>query len=77
VNFLYFCIFLFLAVSLLIVAVSLVTRRPSPLQLEGLTYATVSAQDRELTRASWTKWDVIHTCAVLGLIGVIYLYFNG
>lgn len=77
VNFLYFCIFLFLAVSLLIVAVSLVTRRPSPYQIEGLTYATVSGQDREMTRASWTKWDVIHTCAVLALIGVVYVYFNG
>lgn len=77
VNFLYFCIFLFLGVSLLIVAVSLVTRRPSRYQIEGLTYATVSGQDRERTRASWTKWDVIHTCAILGLIGAVYVYFNG
>jgi len=77
VNFLYLCIFLFLAASVLIVVVSLLTHKPSPVQLEGLTYATVTSQDREATRASWNKWDVIHTCAVLVLIGAAYLYFNG
>ncbi|GMU21232.1 MAG: solute:sodium symporter family transporter [Phycisphaerae bacterium] len=73
----YFCIALALFISLVIVAVSLVTAPPAKEKLEGLTYATVTGTEREKTRASWNRWDVIHTCAVLALIGAAYLYFNG
>jgi len=76
-NFLYFCIVLFVASVALIVLVSLLTKKPSDQQLRGLTYATTAREDREKSRASWTKWDVIHSIVVLSVIVAIYLYFNG
>lgn len=76
-NFLYFCIVLFVASVGIIVVASLLTPKPAAEKLRGLTYATLSAEDRAQTRASWNKWDVIHSCVVLGIILTVYIYFNG
>ena len=76
-NFLYFCIFLLLASMALLIGVSLLTAKPSEEQLKGLTFTTLSRNDKEQTRSSWNFWDVFHTCVVLGLILAAYLYFIG
>jgi len=76
-NFLYFCIVLFSICVAVVVVVSLLTRPPSAAQLEGLTYATVTADQRRASRSSWSKWDVLCTASILGLIVCIYLYFTG
>jgi SSS family solute:Na+ symporter len=34
-----------------------------------------TADDKALTRASWNKWDVIHTAIIIGVIVVFYIYF--
>jgi len=57
--------------------VSLLTPRPPEEKLNGLTYATTATVDKEKSRASWNKWDVINTIIVLGLILTAYLYFRG
>lgn len=77
VNFLYFCLILFAVSVGIIVVVSLLTPRPSEDRLTGLTYATLTDEDRRNTRASWNMWDVIHSCVVIGLIVAVYCYFNG
>jgi len=77
VNFLYFCLILFSVSVGLIVMVSLLTPKPPEEKLNGLTYATTAAVDKEKSRASWNKWDVINTIIVLGLILAAYLYFRG
>jgi SSS family solute:Na+ symporter len=77
VNFLYFCLLLTAVSALLIVAVSLCTARPREEKLKGLTFATLSDEDRRLTRASWSRWDVIATAGVLVMILATYAYFNG
>ncbi len=73
----YFCILLFVFISAVIVAVSLLTSPPPPEKLNGLSYATVTGPDRAKSRASWNKWDVVHSCIVIGLILVIYWCFRG
>jgi len=77
INFLYFCLYLCAFSVLLIVGVSLLTPKPSEEQIKGLTYATTALMDKEKSRASWNKWDVIHTVIVLLLILAAYLYFTG
>ena len=57
--------------------VSYMGEAPSEQQLVGLTYATVTAESKAATRASWNQWDVINTCVVLGLILAAYVYFSG
>lgn len=76
-NFLYFSLLMFCVIVLLIVITSLLTPKPSEQQIQGLTYATVTAADKEKTRASWNKTDVIHTLIVLAGILACYLYFRG
>jgi SSS family solute:Na+ symporter len=71
--------------SLLITLVSVVTMfvasymtaPPSPAQLVGLTYETVTADQKRVTRASWNQWDVINSGIVLALILAAYVYFSG
>ena len=77
INFLYFSVLLFLACILIIVVVSLLTPKPSEAKLQGLTYATATAADKEKSRASWNRMDVINTILILGIILAIYLYFRG
>jgi len=76
-NFLHFCLLLLAVCVAAIVIVSLLTQRPSETQLNGLTYATVTANDREKSRASWSYVDIIHTAIVLSIIAAVYIYFSG
>ncbi|MHC4515249.1 MAG: sodium:solute symporter [Planctomycetota bacterium] len=76
INFLHFAIFLFLACTVILVGVSLLTRPPGEEQLSGLTYGTTMARDREASRASWNKLDVIQSVLIVALILAILVYFS-
>jgi SSS family solute:Na+ symporter len=60
-----------------LIAVSYATPPPHERQLIGLTYATVTAEQRRESRRSWNRWDVINSAVVLLLIATAYIYFNG
>jgi SSS family solute:Na+ symporter len=77
IYFQYFSIFIFVVCVLVMVVVSYLTEPPSEERLRGLTFATVSEEDRAASRASWNKWDVIASVVVVGLILMAYLYFTG
>lgn len=76
-NFLYFCVILFFITVALVVGVSLLTAAPAQERIKGLSYATVTGEQREASRGSWNKWDVLATGFVLFMIFSIYLYFTG
>jgi SSS family solute:Na+ symporter len=76
INFLYFCIYLFLASIVIMVVVSMLTPKPSEAQLKGLTFATTVAEDRAASRASWGKWDVILSIIVIAVIVSVFVYFS-
>jgi SSS family solute:Na+ symporter len=75
-NFLYFCIILFLFSIALMIIVSLATGRPSETQLNGLTFATTVAEDRAASRASWNALDVWLSVIVIVIIISVFLYFS-
>ncbi len=75
-NFLYFCIILFLFSIAIMIIVSLLTEKPSEKQLNGLTFATTVAADRKASRASWNKWDVILSVIVLVIVVSVFFYFS-
>ncbi len=77
IYFQYFSLLIFLVCVVVMVVVSYLTEPPEERKLEGLTFATVSAQDRAQSRASWDRRDVLASGAVLALILVAYLYFQG
>lgn len=76
INFLYFCIYLFLFSIVVMVVVSLLTPPPHPDQVRGLTFATTVAEDRASSRASWNAWDVVLSLIVLAIIITVMIYFS-
>lgn len=75
-NFLYYSGVLLGISIVLVMGISLVTKQTSDDQIAGITYATLSPEDKKDIRESWDKWDVILTAVVLGLVLGIYLYFS-
>ena len=76
INFLYFCIYLFLFSVVVMVVISLLTPRPDDNHIRGLTFATTVAEDRAASRASWNKWDVILSLIVVVIIVTVFVYFS-
>jgi solute:Na+ symporter, SSS family len=76
INFLYFCIYLFLFSIVTMVVVSLLTPKPSDEQISGLTFATTVAGDKAASRASWNKLDVILSLIVVAIIVAVFMYFS-
>lgn len=76
INFLYFCIYLFLFSIVVMVVVSLLTPKPDEAHIRGLTFATTVAEDKAASRASWNKWDVILSLIVVVIIVGIFVYFS-
>ncbi|MBL7752454.1 MAG: sodium/solute symporter, partial [Chitinophagaceae bacterium] len=76
INFLYFCIYLFLFSVVVMVVVSFATPPPSKEQIEGLTFATTVDADKAASRASWNAWDVALSLIVVAIIIGIFMYFS-
>ena len=76
INFLYFCIYLFLFSIAVMVLVSLLTPKPSEEQIKGLTFATTVAEDKVASRASWNSLDVILSLIIVAIIVSVFIYFS-
>ncbi len=76
INFLYFCILLFLFSIAVLVVVSLATPPPSGEQIRGLTYATTVDEDRDRSRASWNRSDVVLSLIVIAIVIIVFTYFS-
>jgi SSS family solute:Na+ symporter len=74
-NWLYFSFLLFVFSSLLIFAVSSVTKKAAPEQLAGLTYRSITQQQSAEDRRSYGFWEIFHTCMIVAIIASIYIYF--
>ncbi len=72
----YFSGVLFLFSVVFVVIVSLMGAPPPPEKVNGLTFATVTDEQRRESRASWGAFDVVLTVVVLGLVLGFYLYFS-
>jgi SSS family solute:Na+ symporter len=55
--------------------ISLFTKRPEEEQLKGLVYGLSTPEQIAETRASWNKWDVIHSLIIIGVVVWFYVYF--
>src|SRR3989442_1138508 len=73
----YYSLFIFIVSVVVMVVVSYATAPPAPEQVAGLTYGTVTTEDRAQSRASWSGREVIASAVVLILILAAYLYFRG
>jgi SSS family solute:Na+ symporter len=73
----YYSLAIFLISAVVMIVVSYLTKAPPEAKIEGLTYATLSEKDREVSRASWNFGDVAASALVLVAILAAYLYFTG
>ncbi|MDE7136547.1 MAG: Na+/glucose cotransporter, partial [Muribaculaceae bacterium] len=74
-NWLFFCGWMLVFCLAVGVIVSLLTKAPAPEKIQGLVFGTSTPEQRAATRASWNKWDVIHSVIILGITAAFYYYF--
>jgi SSS family solute:Na+ symporter len=73
----YYGLFIFLVSVVAMLVVSYLTEAPDEERIRGLTYGTVTAEDRERSRRTWSWGDVVASLGVLVVILAAYLYFTG
>ena len=74
-NWLFFCGVMLIVCCLVVIFVSLITEAPDEKKIQGLVFGTSTPEQIAATRASWTKWDVIHSVIILGITVAFYYYF--
>ena len=77
IYFQYYSVLIFFVSAATMIGVSYATAAPSDEQIKGLTFATVTPEQKVETRRSWNQWDVINSGVVLTLILIAYIYFSG
>jgi len=76
-NFLNFAAWFFLFSVLVAVVVSLLTPPPAPEQISGLTFGTLTEQQRADNRSSYTGWDIAVSALIVGIVIYIMASFTG
>ncbi len=76
-NFLSFGSWFFLFCVLLCLVVSWLTPAPSEAQIQGLTFATLSEEQRKANRASYNFWDITFSLIVIGIVVYVMVSFTG
>ncbi|MEX1010506.1 MAG: sodium:solute symporter [Balneolaceae bacterium] len=77
IFFQYYSLLIFITCIVVMVAVSLATPPPDEKRIAGLTYSTLSEEDKRENRLSWNRKDVILSALLMILIVTIYIYFSG
>ncbi len=77
INFLTFAAWFFLFCVTLCVTVSLCTSAPSPEKIQGLTFGTLSTQQKAANRNSYNIWDIIFSLIVISIVAFVMISFTG
>jgi len=77
IFFQYYSLLITIVCILVFLIVSYATKAPDYSKISGLTFSTLSPQDRAETRASWNMKDVVLSVLLVLLIIAIYMYFTG
>lgn len=76
-NFAHMAIFLFIFSVALCIAVTLATSPPDYQKIRGLSFGTMTAEDRMEARGSLTKLDIVFSVVLVSLVIGILSYFTG
>lgn len=74
-NWLHYEIALFIIVIAIMVVTSMVTKRAEPAAIRGLYFGSATAEEKALTRASYSNWDLLFSGLIIAVIIVFYIYF--
>ncbi len=73
----YYSLLIFCVSVAVMVGVSYATREPDYASISGLTYGTMTVEDRIDSRSSWGVRDVFASAMILVAIVASYMYFSG
>jgi len=76
-NFLAFAAWFFLFCVILCLVVSWLTPAPAPEQIQGLTFGTLTAEQKQANRASYTIWDITFSIIVIAIVVYVMVSFTG
>jgi transporter, SSS family len=76
-NFLNFAAWFFLVCVLLCVAVSMATPAPADSTVKGLTFATVTEEQKAANRNSYNVWDIVFSVLILAVVAYVMMTFTG
>ena len=77
IFFQYYSLLITIVCIIVFLAVSYATRPPDYNKISGLTFSTLSKQDRLENRSSWNWKDVSLSVLLIAAIIAIYMYFTG
>ena len=77
IFFQYYSLLITVVCIIVFIVVSYATPQPDYAKMGGLTFSTLSEQDRRESRATWSIKDVLLSILLVALIIAIYLYFTG
>ena len=77
INFSHMCIFMFLFSVSVCIAVTLFQERPSLANVSGLTFGTLTLEQKEAVRNSYSKGDIIASAILVLIVISVLSYFTG
>ena len=77
VNFLTFAAWFFLFSVVQCVVVSLLTPPPAYETIQGLTYGSLTEEQKQANRNSFNIWDIITSLAVIAIVAIVMMTFTG
>lgn len=77
INFSHMAIFMFIGCVIICTVVSLLTKQPDFEKIKGLTFGTLSAEDKAAARASYTISDIIVSVILVAIVISVLVYFRG
>ena len=77
IFFQYYSLLITIVCILVFIGVSYATPKPDYAKISGLTFSTMSEQDKMESRATWNGKDVFLSILLVAAIIAVYLYFTG
>ena len=77
INFLHMCVLLFVICVVTCITVSLLTEKPQEEQITGLTYGTLTPEQKASNRNRYSTLEVVASLIVIAIIIGILSYFTG
>ncbi len=77
INFAHMAIFMFIACAIVCITVSLLTTAPVQQQLEGLTFGTLTQEQKTSSKNSYSLIDILASIVLVIAIIMILAYFTG
>jgi SSS family solute:Na+ symporter len=77
IFFQYYSLLITIVCIIVFMLVSYSTKAPDYAKIGGLTYSTLTSEDRRESRSSWNAKDLFLSLLLIALIIAIYVYFTG